>query len=247
MFLAPLPVKKIPMVGEKTKQTLYGLGIRKIHTLQEMPIELIESILGKNGVAIWKKAQGVDQSPVVQYNERKSISTERTFDRDTIDVRKLRSILIAMTENLAFQLRRGDKVSGCVTLKLRYSDFQTQTLQKKISYTSADHELLPVALELFEKLYTRRVLIRLIGIRFSDLVTGSYQIKLFDDSEKMVDLYHAMDNIRKRFGDRAVLRAAGMDAKTIRRFNPFSGEPPPLLANRRIWEINQNLQIWLII
>jgi DNA polymerase-4 len=90
------------------------------------------------------------------------------------------------------------------------------------------------ALELFEKLYTRRVLIRLIGIRFSDLVTGSYQIKLFDDSEKMVDLYHAMDNIRKRFGDRAVLRAAGMDAKTIGRFNPFSGEPPPLLANRRI-------------
>jgi DNA polymerase-4 len=234
MFLAPLPVKKIPMVGEKTQQTLYGLGIRKIHTLQEMPVELIESVLGKNGVAIWKKAQGVDQSPVIQYNERKSISTERTFDRDTIDVRKLRSILIAMTENLAFQLRRGDKVSGCVTIKLRYSDFQTQTLQKKISYTSADHELLPVALELFEKLYTRRVLIRLIGIRFSDLVTSSYQIKLFDDSEKMVDLYHAMDNIRKRFGDRAVLRAAGMDAKTIGRFNPFSGEPPPLLANRRI-------------
>ena len=146
MFLAPLPVKKIPMVGEKTQQTLYGLGIRKIHTLQEMPVELIESVLGKNGVAIWKKAQGVDQSPVVQYNERKSISTERTFDRDTIDIQKLRSILIAMAENLAFQLRRGKKVTGNVAIKLRYSDFQTQTLQKKISYTSADHELIPVVL-----------------------------------------------------------------------------------------------------
>jgi len=190
--------------------------------------------LGKNGIAIWKKAQGIDQSPVVQYNERKSISTERTFDRDTIDVQKLRSILIAMAENLAFQLRRGKKVTGNVAIKLRYSDFQTQTLQKKISYTSADHELIPVVLELFEKLYTRRVLIRLIGIRFSDLVNGSYQISLFDDSEKMVDLYHAMDSIRSRFGDRAVLRAAGMDAKTIGRFNPFNGEPPPLLANRRV-------------
>ncbi len=234
MFLAPLPVKKIPMVGEKTQQTLYGLGIRKIHTLQEMPVELIQSILGKNGVAIWKKAQGVDQSAVVQHNERKSISTERTFDRDTIDVQKLRAILIAMAENLAYQLRRGKKMTGNVSIKLRYSDFQTQTLQRKINYTSSDHELIPMVLELFEKCYTRRVLIRLIGIRFSDLVNGSFQINLFDDSEKMVELYQAMDEIRKRYGDRAVLRAAGMEAKTIGRFNPFNGEPPPLLANRRI-------------
>lgn len=234
MFLAPLPIKKIPMVGEKTQQMLYSLGIRKIHTLQEMPVEMMETILGKNGIAIWKKANGIDQSPVIQHNERKSISTERTFDRDTIDVRKLRAILIAMTENLAFQLRRGQKMTGCVTIKLRYSDFQTQTLQKKISYTSADHDLLPIALELFNKLYTRRVLIRLIGIRFSDLISGSYQISLFNESEKMVGLYNAMDKIRERYGDRAVLRAAGMDAKSIGRFNPFSGEPPPLLANRRI-------------
>jgi len=234
MFLAPLPVKKIPMVGEKTQQTLYGLGIRKIHTLQEMPVELIQSILGKNGVAIWKKAQGIDQSAVVQHNERKSISTERTFDRDTIDVQKLRAILIAMAENLAYQLRRGKKMTGNVSIKLRYSDFQTQTLQRKINYTSSDHELIPMVLELFEKCYTRRVLIRLIGIRFSDLVNGSFQINLFDDSEKMVELYQAMDEIRKRYGDRAVLRAAGMEAKTIGRFNPFNEEPPPLLANRRI-------------
>jgi DNA polymerase-4 len=234
IFLAPLPVKKIPMVGEKTQQTLYGLGIRKIHTLQEMPVELIQSILGKNGVAIWKKAQGIDQSAVVQHNERKSISTERTFDRDTIDVQKLRAILIAMAENLAYQLRRGKKMTGNVSIKLRYSDFQTQTLQRKINYTSSDHELIPMVLELFEKCYTRRVLIRLIGIRFSDLVNGSFQINLFDDSEKMVELYQAMDEIRKRYGDRAVLRAAGMEAKTIGRFNPFNEEPPPLLANRRI-------------
>jgi DNA polymerase-4 len=232
-FLAPLSVRKIPMVGLKTYQTLCSLGVRKIHTIQEMPIEMMESTFGQNGVQIWKKAHGIDHSPVEQYNERKSISTERTFDKDTIDIHKLRSILTAMTENLAFQLRRGNKLTSCVAIKLRYSDFQTETLQRKIHYTSADHELIPLALELFERMYKRRVLIRLIGVRFSHLVSGSFQISLFDDAHKMADLYAAMDNIRNRFGDRSIVRASGMDAKTISRFNPFNGEPPPLLANRR--------------
>ena len=85
-FLAPLSIRKIPMVGQKTAQTLFHLGVKKIGLIQEMPIELMETVLGQNGVTIWKKANGIDNSPVVQYNERKSISTERTFDRDTIDV-----------------------------------------------------------------------------------------------------------------------------------------------------------------
>jgi DNA polymerase IV len=210
------------------------MGVRKIHTIQEMPIELMESTFGKSGGLIWRKAHGIDNSPVEAYSERKSISTERTFDKDTIDIQKLRSILTAMTENLAFQLRRGNKLTSCVTIKLRYSDFQTETLQRKIHYTSADHELIPLALELFDRMYTRRVLIRLIGVKFSHLVNGNFQISLFEDSHKYADLYLAMDKIRNRFGDRSVMRASGMGAKTISRFNPFNGEPPPLLANRRI-------------
>ncbi len=233
-FLAPLSVRKIPMVGGKTYQMLRNLGVQQILTLQQMPVEMMEKVFGKNGIQIWNKANGVDPSPVIPFHERKSISTERTFDRDTIDVAKLRGILTAMAENLAFQLRRGQKVTGNVSVRIRYSDFNTHSLQKKIPYTSADHQLIPMVLELFEKLYDRRLLVRLVGVRYSDLVHGSYQINLFDDTEEHIRLYQAMDAIRARYGDRAVLRASGIDARTIGRSNPFSGEPPPLLANRRI-------------
>ena len=233
-FLAPLSIRKIPMVGEKTHQLLVNLGIRKIQTLQEMPLDVMSKALGENGTSIWKKANAIDPSPVVPFQERKSISTERTFDQDTIDVHKLRGLLIAMTENLAFQLRKGEKLTSCVTVKLRYSDFQTETMQCRIPDTSADHILIPKILELFEKLYSRRVLIRLIGVRFSHLVSGGYQINLFDDNEEQISLYNAMDELRKKFGDRAVMKAAGIEARSIGRGeNPFDGGPPVLLANRR--------------
>ena len=232
-FLAPLSVKKIPMIGDKTFQILCGLGIKRIETIQQMPVELMEKVLGKNGVAIWRKANGIDNSIVEPYNERKSISTERTFDRDTTDVVKLKAIMLAMAENLAFQLRRGQKLTSCVTVKVRYSDFNTYTLQSRVPYTSADHMLIPKVLELFDKLYNKRLLVRLIGVRFSHLVNGGYQINLFEDATEMINLYHAMDKIRDKHGDRKVMRAAGIEAKTISRFNPFTGEPPPLLANRR--------------
>jgi DNA polymerase-4 len=233
-FLAPLSIRKIPMVGEKTHQLLVNLGVRKIQTLQEMPLDVMSKALGENGTSIWKKANAIDPSPVVPFQERKSISTERTFDQDTIDVHKLRGLLIAMTENLAFQLRKGEKLTSCVTVKLRYSDFQTETMQCRIPYTSADHILIPKILELFEKLYSRRVLIRLIGVRFSHLVSGGYQINLFDDNEEQISLYTAMDELRKKFGDRAVMKAAGIEARSIGRGeNPFDGGPPVLLANRR--------------
>jgi len=233
-FLAPLSVKKIPMVGQKTYQSLCRLGVKKIKTIQEMPAELMEKAFGKNGISIWKKANGIDHSIVQPYNERKSISTERTFDKDTIDVHKLKTLIAAMAENLAFQLRRGEKLTSCVTIKLRYSDFQTYTLQSKIPYTSADHILIERCMDLFKKLYNRRLLVRLIGVRFSGLVQGNYQINLFDDTQKTLALYKAMDTIRDRYGDRSVYRGSTMGARTISRFNPFTGEPPPLLANRRV-------------
>lgn len=231
-FLAPLSVKKIPMVGDKTYRSLCDLGVRQIKTIQEMPVELMENVFGKNGILMWKKANGIDNSPVVPYQERKSISTERTFEKDTIDVRKLEGIMTAMAENLIFQLRRGNKLTACVTVKIRYTDFQTYTLQRKIPYSASDYTIIPLVLELYKKLYDRRVRVRLIGVRFSHLVEGAHQINLFEDA-KILDLYKAMDFIRNRYGDRAVMRASGMDAKSISRWNPFNGEPPPLLANRR--------------
>ena len=232
-FLAPLSVRKIPMVGEVTYKSLCDLGIKQIKTVQEMPMHLMHKVFGKNGLAIWKKANGIDNSPVVQYHERKSISTERTFNKDTTDVNKLRGIIIAMAENLAYQLRRGNKLTACITFKIRYSDFQTYTHQQRISYSAMDHNILPVVLNLFQKLYNRRLLVRLIGVKFSHLVEGAYQINLFEDNEKLINLSQAMDRMRIRYGDRAVINASGMDAKSISRWNPFNGEPPPLLANRR--------------
>lgn len=231
-FLAPLSVKKIPMIGDVTYRSLCNLGVKKIKSIQEMPIEVMEKVFGKNGIVMWKKANGIDNSPVIQYHERKSISTERTFDRDTIDVVKLEGLILAMAENLVFQLRRGNKLTACITIKIRYSDFQTYTLQKQIPYSASDHTILPIAKELFRKLYNRRMLVRLIGVRFSHLVEGGYQINLFEESS-IINLYQAMDKIREKYGDRAVMKAAGMEAKSISRWNPFTGEPPPLLANRR--------------
>ena len=232
-FLSPLSVRKIPMVGEVTYRSLCDLGIKQIKTIQEMPIEMMAKVFGKNGRVIWKKANGIDNSPVVQYTERKSISTERTFNKDTTDIKKLEGIITAMAENLIYQLRRGNRLTACVTFKIRYSDFQTYTLQKKIPYSSSDHKILPVVMELYKKLYQRRLLVRLVGVRYSHLVEGGQQIDLFEDCDKIMNLYQAMDKMRERYGDRAVIKASGMGAKSISRWNPFTGEPPPLLANRR--------------
>ncbi|MCM4167247.1 DNA polymerase IV [Arenibacter sp. H213] len=233
-FLAPLSIRKIPMVGDKTYQTLRNLGLRQIKTIQEMPMDVMQRVLGANGGLIWKRANGMDNTPVIPYSERKSISTERTFDKDTIDVIKLRGILIAMTENLAYQLRRGEKLTACISVKIRYSDFNTYSKQLKIPYTSADHILIPQILGLFNTLYNKRLLVRLIGIRFSHLVHGNYQINLFEDTEEALNLYAALDKIRERFGDKSVIRASGLGAKTIGRMqNPFNGQPPVVLAHRK--------------
>lgn len=233
-FLAPLSVRKIPMVGEKTYSSLCDLGIKRIQTVQEMPIHMMTKVFGKHGASIWKKANGIDNTPVIKHQERKSISTERTFDKDTTDIAKLRGIIIAMAENLIFQLRRGNKLASCITFKIRYSNFQTYTKQKSIPYTASDDTILPVVLDLYKSLYQKRLLVRLIGVRFSNLVYGGHQVNLFEDNQKVLNLYKAMDKMREKHGDRAVMRAVGMGARTINRANPFNGEPPPLLANRRV-------------
>ena len=233
-FLAPLPIRKIPMVGDKTGLTLQRLGIRIVSDLQKLPEELLLQTLGKTGGIIWRRAQGIDHSPVITYNERKSISTERTFDYDTIDMTLLRELLIAMTENLAYQLRRGQKLTSCVSVKIRYADFDTQSRQLKIPYTSADHLLIPRVLELFNALYNRRLRVRLIGVKFSHLAGGNYQINLFDDNESAIKLYQAIDRMRLRFGDRSIIRASSLGAKTIGRIeNPFNGNAPIVLAHRK--------------
>jgi DNA polymerase-4 len=213
-FLAPLAVRKIPGVGPQTGKLLSRMGVKRIRTVQEIPMELMENVLGKSGKGLWYKAQGVDPNPVVPYSERKSMSMERTFDRDTIDVAKLRTLLTSMTGQLAFKLRQETKLTACVTVKIRYSNFDTHTLQARIGYTSGDHVLIAKVMELFEKLYNRRMLIRLIGVRFSHLVHGSYQIDLFNDTQKMLNLHQAMDKINGKYNDILVERVSGFVPET---------------------------------
>lgn len=220
-FLAPLSIKKIPMVGAKTYQLLSSMGIEKIETIQQMPIELMQQVLGENGTTIWHKANGIDNSPIEPYNERKSIGSETTFEKDTIDVTFLKQVLLGMTEKLAYQLRTENKLTACITVKIRYSDFNTFTLQCKIPYTALDDMLIPKVNELFDKLFQKRLLIRLVGIRFSHLVQGSYQFNLFDDMGQKVLLYNAMDKLRNRFGANIIQRAEAMDVKKTPMFSSF--------------------------
>ena len=209
LFLFPLSIRKIPMVGQKNYRLLRSMGVSTIHTLSLIPPEILTQVMGKNGLVIWKKANGIDLSPVVPYTEQKSISTERTFDQDTTDSVKLRHVLIGMVEKVAFDLRRKGKITGCITVKIRYANFDTHTQQKHISYTTFDHILIKVALELFDRLYQRRMRIRLIGIRFSHLTGGGQQLNLFDEKPEMASLYDAMDHIRKRYGKQAIQRVVG--------------------------------------
>jgi DNA polymerase-4 len=209
-FLDPLSIKKIPMIGDKTYHSLRSMGISTIYTLRNIPAEMLEKLMGRNGLEIWKKANGIDSTPVISYSEQKSISTEHTFDKDTTDLHRLNQLLAGMVEKIAFELRKQEKLTSCVTVKIRYSNFDTHSLQKRIPYTSFDHVLADIAGELFSRLYQRRMLIRLIGVRFSHLVRGVQQLDMFDDTPEKVNLYLAMDRLRKRFGRYAVRRASGV-------------------------------------
>jgi DNA polymerase IV len=212
-FLNPLSIQKIPMVGTVTFQLLSRIGIRTIQTLSEMPAEVLQQMIGKNGLDIWKKANGIDHTPVEPYTERKSISTEHTFSQDTIDIIKLKALLIGMVEKLAFQLRSEQWLTSTITVKIRYANFDTETKQCKIAYTAADHILTKNVIELFDKVYQRRMRLRLIGIRFSGLIRGTYQIDLFEDTQEMLSLYAAMDKMKSRYGFDAVMRCAGAHFK----------------------------------
>ncbi|HEX6426599.1 MAG TPA: DNA polymerase IV [Niastella sp.] len=209
-FLAPLSVIKIPGVGKETGYKLLKMGVETVKVLSEIPVEMMENLLGKSGIDLWRKANGIDETPVIPYHEQKSISTETTFQTDTIDTGFLHSQLVRMTEEIAFQLRQQNKLTGCVTVKVRYSNFETFTKQITIPYTNADHILLKMARDLFNKLYERRLLIRLVGIRFTHLIPGNYQISLFDDTQEMINLYQAIDSVKKRFGEKKIIRAVGV-------------------------------------
>ena len=211
-FLAPLRVSKIPGIGKQTAILLIQRGVETVRFLTQIPVEMLESLLGKNGIELWRRANGIDETPVIPYHEQKSISTEHTFESDTTNIGFLYSALVRMTEAVAFELRKQNKLTGCITVKIKYSNFDTVTKQRTIDYTNADHILLKIGRELFDRLYDRRLLIRLVGIRLTDLIPGNYQIRLYEDTEEMIHLYQAIDSVKKRFGEKLLMRAIGIKA-----------------------------------
>lgn len=219
-FLAPLPIGKIPGLGESARTKLFSYGIEKIGDLQRCQPKFLQSIFGKWGIALWEKAQGIDNGEIIHYSDRKSISTECTFHHDVSDPKTLETTIISMTEELAFKLRKENKLASCLAIKVRYANFETHTQQEKIALTAAEHILIPGIKNLLKRAWNQHRPIRLIGVRLSNLATGSYQINLFEDNEERIKLYQAMDTINFRFGEKTICRAAGMEVGT-RNFNPF--------------------------
>ncbi len=212
-FMNPLPIIRLPGIGPSTFQTLTRIGIRKIETLAEIPNEVMQKLLGKSGLSIAQKAKGIDFSPVKPYQKRKSLSKERTFQQDTIDKKMLHTLLAGMVEDLCYQLRSEKTLTACITVKIKYTNFDTHTKQVTISHTACDVTIRKAAYQLLHDVYQRRMRIRLLGVSFSKLVNGLHQINLFDDTPEKINLYQAMDGIKNRFNSGVIQWGTGFKPK----------------------------------
>ncbi len=207
-FLAPLPVNKIPGVGEHTHAILKSMGLFTIKDISNCSKEMLEERLGKWGTDLWNKSVGIHNSAVTQYHESKSISSENTFEENKTDLDFLMSELVRLTEKISFELRQDKKLTGCVAVKIRYPDFETTSKQVTVPYTCADDELIVVAKKLFHQLYKKGQPIRLLGVRLSELTQNAIQANIFDDVERKADLYKAIDDVKNRFGKLKIKRAS---------------------------------------
>lgn len=195
-------------MGKSAFSKLTERGILTIGELAKISQDELNDFFGVVGTDLWKKANGIYDSPVSPYRERKSIGTQSTFHADSIDTQRIKQLLTSMVTELAYQLRSQRKLTSCITVTIRYSNFDTHTQQVKIPYTSLDSLLIAKAKELFDKVYDHKTLLRLVGVRLSDMVSGHEQIGLYSSSEERYNLYQAMDKIRDRFGEKSVKLAS---------------------------------------
>ena len=209
LFLGSLAVEKIPGVGDQTNAILKHHGYFTIADIYASSHDKLEDLLGKWGIELWNKCNGTHQSKVHQYHEAKSISTENTFNEDITDTKMVMKEIVRMTEKICFELRQEDKVAGCIAVKIRYPDFETVTKQTTIPFTALDDQIIPVAKDLFNKLYKKGKGVRLLGVRLSSLTNHAIQANVFDSMERKGDLYKAIDGLKKRFGKGSVVRASG--------------------------------------
>lgn len=222
-FLAKLHITKIPGVGDKTYPKLKAMGIEMVKDIQDYDVLKLEEIFGEMGIALWNKANGIDNNPVVPYTDRKSISSENTFEKDITDAEYLETYVISLVEQLSFKLRKENFLTSCVAIKMRYSNFETFMQQTSFNATSSDNILIPKTKELLHKMFDEKRAVRLIGVRFSNLMHGQQQIDMFNDTEENINLYKALDAINKKYGNKTVHRAKTINTGD-RAFNPFNGK-----------------------
>jgi DNA polymerase-4 len=179
-------------------------------------------------VELSRKAQGIDENPVVPFHEQKSISSEETFAADTNDIAFLEHELVRLAEKIGFELRQEGKLAGTVAIKLRYSNFETLTRQITIDYTGADAIFIRKAKELFRQTYDTKRPVRLIGVKLSNLVEDTLQLSLFENVTEDRNLYTAIDDIKRSFGKSVIMRAGGMTQESDKQLK----NNDPLWMNR---------------
>jgi len=206
-FLWPLGIEKINGVGKQTEQHLKSYGIYTIEDIAKTPIEHLEKIAGKWGEALWHKAHGIGSTEITTDWEQKSMSHENTFDSDYTDTSFLYNELVRLTEKTAYSLREDEKLTGCVTVKIRYSDFETTSRQETVDYTALDDVLIAKVKDLFNKSYQKARPVRLLGVRFSQFIPFTMQMNLFENNVEKLGLYKVVDNIKNQFGSKVISKA----------------------------------------
>ena len=202
-FLAQLPVRKIPGIGEVTERALRALGIEFVHQLADSSQEKLEKIFGQWGTALYRKARGGDSYEFVLDAEPKSISHNHTFGEDTTDVVALESMLSYLSQKACKRLREAGLSSRMLTLTIRYAGFDTYTRSKTLPEPiQFDADAFAAFLSLFREHRNTQRRVRLLGVAFSGLTHGNEQLDLLDPSrrEKLDKLSRAADSLRDRFG-----------------------------------------------
>jgi DNA polymerase-4 len=206
-FLAPLPIRKIPGIGEVTERALRALGIATVEQLASHSQEKLEKVFGQWGDALYRKARGGDAYEFLIDAEPKSISHNHTFGEDTDNVQEMESLLSRLSQKTCKRLREAGLTSRTLTLTIRYAGFETHTRSKTLQDpVRLDNDIFAVFLDLFREHRDTKRKVRLLGVALSGLSHGAEQLDLLetDRREKLEKLTKATDRLRDKFGFGAV-------------------------------------------
>lgn len=216
-FLDPLPVEAIPMVGDKTADSLHMRGIKTIAQLRQQPLSLLTAWYGKTGTFLYDKARGISHSRVGESHPVRSLSREHTFETDQQDIGLLSDYIFQLSERLVFDLLREEKTCGSLTLKIRYANFDTFTRQCSFSSTDSLKEITATAIRFFENIYDGKRKIRLIGVRLGQLQQDVAVLSLFNDYSREKKMTTAVNELKTKYGNRKIGLARSQEVMKKRR------------------------------